>query len=247
MTITVVASALLTGTLIGAVGVGGVLLAPLLVFLTDLELHEAMAVASFSFFFTGLAGALSYASHKSIDWHLTGFLSLGIIPAAIIGAYVNTRLNSCILGFFLALLTLFAGLNTLQKRNATPLWKEKPSSRTSLLLGSGVGFGSALTGTGGPVLLMPALMLLRLPVLSAIGASQVVQLPLALAATLGFWLLGTLDVRIGLILGVVQGVGAVVGAKFAHALPRHTLQFVVALVLLATAGFLLTRSFTSWS
>ena len=72
-----VACAFLTGTLIGALGVGGILLAPLLVFSAGFELHDAVAVASASFFFTGLVGTLSYARRGVIAWPLARSLAWG--------------------------------------------------------------------------------------------------------------------------------------------------------------------------
>ena len=59
--IVIYASALRTGWLIGAIGVGGVLLVPLLVLVGGMDVAAATPVASFSFLFTGLAGAVAYA------------------------------------------------------------------------------------------------------------------------------------------------------------------------------------------
>ena len=73
---------LLTGTLIGTVGVGGILLTPLLMFFVGTELHIAQATSSFSFLFTGVMGAYFYARKKSIAWDQVGWISLGILPAA---------------------------------------------------------------------------------------------------------------------------------------------------------------------
>ena len=221
------------------------MLAPLLVWAGGFGLHEATAAASCSFLFTGLVGTFLYARHGSVDWPLTKRLLVGAPPAALLGAVVNTRLEAPVLGGALALLTLTAGLNSLR---TTPVSSPEQtlSSRTALVLGGGVGFGSALTGTGGPVLLLPALTLLRLPVLGAVGAGQVIQIPLALFATLGFWFAGTLELRLGLLLGAVQGVGAVLGASVAHRLPRRTLQTAVGVVLLLTAGLLGMRSLGAW-
>ena len=44
------------GTLIGAVGVGGILLIPALTAFAGLPIHTAMATALFTFAFTGVAG-----------------------------------------------------------------------------------------------------------------------------------------------------------------------------------------------
>lgn len=238
MSLALLVCALLTGTLIGAVGIGGVLLAPLLVLVTELELHEAIAVASASFFFTGLVGTVSYARHGTIAWPLARSLALGALPAALLGAFVSTQLSSTWVGVPLALLTLGAGLNTLRQPVATECTL---SPRHALCLGAGVGFGSALTGTGGPVLLLPLLTLMRVAPRGAVGASQVIQLPLALLAGLGFWLFGTLNLGTALGLGALQGIGAAFGASLAHRLPVRTLQRGLAVTLLGTGSALIIQ------
>lgn len=48
------------------------------------------------------------------------------------------------------------------------------------------GFGSALTGTSGPVILLPVLIGLRWDILDALGSAQSVQAPIALAATVAY-------------------------------------------------------------
>lgn len=246
MTLVAVAvGTLFIGLLIGLVGAGGVLLAPLLVFLTDLSLHEAMATASFSFFFTGLVGSSSYLRYGSIDRRLVIFLSLGVIPGALLGAGVNAQLSDSVLRLLLALLTFASGLNMLF-RPAAKTARALPAAGL-LGLGLGVGFGSALTGTGGPVLLLPVLLLLGFPALLAVGSSQVVQLPIAAFATLGFVLFGTLNVATGLALGLVQGVGVFFGAKLAHVLPAPRLRRFVAVALLGTSALLLAQTLSALS
>jgi uncharacterized membrane protein YfcA len=50
-------------------------------------------------------------------------------------------------------------------------------------IGAGVGYVSALTGTGGPVSLMPVLLALKVDVLSAVGLGQAIQVPIGALAT----------------------------------------------------------------
>jgi uncharacterized membrane protein YfcA len=75
-------------------------------------------------------------------------------------------------------------------------------------------------------------MWLELPVLTAVGLSQVIQLPIAVLATAGNFYYGSLDLALGglLTIGVVWGVWA--GAKIAHAVPRATLRRMLSIVLL---------------
>ena len=106
----------------------------------------------------------------------------------------------------------------------------------------GVGFGSALTGTSGPLLLVPTLTWLRLPVLTTLGLSQVIQLPIALLATVGNWISAGIDVRLGAMLSVGLLGGVTAGALLVHRLPRRLLSITVALVMAGAGIFVVARS-----
>lgn len=60
-------------------------------------------------------------------------------------------------------------------------------------VGAFVGFGSALTGTGGPVLLVPVLLTLGVAPLRAVTVSQAVQLPVVVAGSVGYLQTGLVD------------------------------------------------------
>ncbi|MEM7344389.1 MAG: sulfite exporter TauE/SafE family protein, partial [Chloroflexota bacterium] len=171
---------LLIGLLIGSVGVGGILLAPLLAYLTGMNLHLAIATSVWSFLFTGITGTLSYARKGTISWRMVGWISLGIIPGTILGARTNLALSITILTVLLASLIILSGLNTLYKRPVTANKKTELTNYWLILIGLAVGFGSALIGAGGAVFLVPTFLFLNIPPLVAIGVSQAVQLPVAI-------------------------------------------------------------------
>ena len=115
---------------------------------------------------------------------------------------------------------------------------------TLLAVGALVGFGSALTGTGGAVLLVPILLLLGAPVLASVGAAQAVALPVVVFSTAGYVLYGSVDFVLGTAVGLVAAVGVVVGARIAHAAPAAVLLRVVATALVC-AGLLIVAQ-TVW-
>lgn len=230
------ASALLVGLLIGSVGVGGVLLPPALAQFGGVDLQLAMATSMCAFLFTGLAGTLGYSRTGSIDWRSVCGLCTGAAPAAVAGALTNSALPEGALVLALSLILLVAGMNALKRR-------EIPYTRSKLLLhplmlvlfGAIVGFGSALTGTGGPVLLVPLLMLAQVTVRRAVGASQVIQVPIAGSAVAGYALSGSVDLALGCTLGLVAIVGVLVGSRIAHVLPVGALERLVGAFLVLTA------------
>jgi len=239
--VNLVALALVSGVLIGCVGIGGVLLVPCLTFL-GVDVHEAIAASMFSFVFSGIVGVWLYSRAGSIDWISANWLSGGAMPGALAGAFIAARLGGAVLLALVGAAVLFAGVRSL-RRGAGPYEGTRALRPPALLLiGLLVGAASAITGSGGPLLLVPLLMWLRLPVLSAVGLGQVIQIPIAGLATIGNLLVGHLDLRLGAVLGIGVAIGTAGGARIAHAAPVHLLTRLVALVLLAVGAFLLVRS-----
>jgi uncharacterized membrane protein YfcA len=232
---------LITGTMIGMVGVGGVLLAPFLFYVLGIDLHAATAMSSWSFLFTGIVGTITYWRRGSISWRLVKWLSLGIIPGALLGAAANSALSSDWLALVLAILILASGANTLLSRPSVEREAAAFSRGVLIALGLLTGFGSALTGTGGPVLLVPVLMFLKMPALLAIAASQVAQLPVATFASLGNALFGEVDFVLGTILGLIQSLGVIVGARIAHTVKPAQLRRFLALALIGVAFLMMGR------
>ncbi|MFC1922360.1 sulfite exporter TauE/SafE family protein [Chloroflexota bacterium] len=115
------------------------MLTPLLVFLIGIELHIAQATSSFSFLFTGIVGTIVYARRKSIDWQHVLWISIGIIPAALLGAKVNTILPSNVLTLILASLIVFSGLSALRKPGNNSDTTRTLNKAVLLLIGIGVG------------------------------------------------------------------------------------------------------------
>ena len=139
---------LITGTMIGTFGVGGVLLAPLLSFGLGVDLHIATAMSSWSFLFTGIVGTFAYWRRGSIPWDVVRWLAIGIIPGAVLGARVNVALSSATITLLLAALILASGLNTLFSRSQGERAVSTLGRGLLVLLGFLMGFGSALTRAG---------------------------------------------------------------------------------------------------
>lgn len=241
--LTVVGLALLAvavGALIGAVGVGGVLLVPALVIAGVLGPHGATATSSWAFLFTGAVGTYRYSRHGNIPWPLVRRLSVGAVPAALVGVWANQLLSGALIVIVLAAVTLFAGIHAL--RRSAPDRGEHLGKVTAVCTGAVVGFGSALTGTGGPVLLVPALLALGAAPLVAVAASQAIQLPIVAMASAGYLAAGDVHIGLGSGLGIAAGLGVLAGEVVARRASAARLRVAVALACIAAGLLLLTRT-----
>ena len=257
--------AVVVGVLIGLVGVGGVLLPPGLMLLGGLSASEAAATSLWVFGFTGVVGTVAYARRGVVPWAMAGWLAAGIAPGAFVGARANAVLPGVLLVAVMAAFTIGVGLHQLdpfhrlrrsrqadgigpRRSRCAPAGTSDTSPRLAtsqppvlLALGALVGFASALTGTGGPVVLVPLLLILGVPPVRAVAVSQVAQLPVVVAGSVGFLDAGLTDVPLGTGLGVLAAAGALVGAGLATRVRTERLRAVVAAACIAAGLLLLTR------
>ena len=238
--------ALIVGLFIGAAGVGGVLLIPALNALTPLTIQASMATALFTFIFTGVIGTWLFQRRGSIDWRMTLPLCVGGALFGFIGAWANSLLDARWLTWILAVLIVLAGAYTLNGGRARPAaaFDGHPALQRLLLFGVGAvtGFGSGLTGVGGPALAVPMLVLLGFPTLLAVGASQVIQILAALSGSAGNLSRGTIDLPLAALLTVFEVFGVWLGVHMAHRVQPQTLRVGVGVLCVCVGAGLLLRS-----
>ncbi len=193
-----------------------------------------------AYILSGLVASAVFARHKSIHWRMAIWLCIGATPAAFAGAWAVSVLNPRLLEACLGLLTFLSGVNSLK----TPRIADTPHTvpdKALLAVGAATGFLSSVSGTGGPLVLVPILISMSVPVLTAVGLSQAIQVPIAITATFGNVLYGKLDLVLGGVLAASLTVGSWYGAKLAHRVPRATLRDVVSAVLVVIGTFILAR------
>ena len=240
--VAIVALSLISGLLIGCIGIGGVLLVPCLS-LAGMDVRAAIGASMLSFIFSGAIGVWLYARHGSIEWRSAAWLAAGAAPGAFFGSLIAAHAREEILLALVGATVAFAGWRTLRRQPGGA--EHRPAHPGPLLLVAiavAVGIGSAVTGTGGPVLLVPLLMWRGTPVLTSVGLSQAIQIPIALMATLGNVWTESLDFQLGALLSIGITLGSAVGAGLAHAVPTVFLTRVVAIALVLVGGLVLVRS-----
>ncbi|TSA17807.1 MAG: sulfite exporter TauE/SafE family protein [Betaproteobacteria bacterium] len=240
------AIALAVGFFIGAVGVGGVLLIPAMVWLTGVPIHLATATALFSFLFTGLAGSWLFQRRGSIDWRITRPVLVGALVFSYFGARVNALIDAQALTLIIASIIIFAGAYVLLPLTRGHADYRDGRSRSQqwllLLVGAVAGFGSGLSGAGGPLFSVPMMLVLGFVPLAAIGASQVLQIFAALSGTLGNLQFGAIDFTLAGWITLFELAGAVAGVRTAHSVSVTVLRRTAAGLCVLTGLLMLARS-----
>ena len=94
---------LVVGVLIGAIGVGGVLLVPALTCIGGMAIHVAIASAMVAYFFAGGLGSIEFSRQGSIRWSDAAWLAAGAMPGVFIGAAAASAVPAFALEFLIAL------------------------------------------------------------------------------------------------------------------------------------------------
>jgi len=235
------ACALLIGVAMGLVGVGGIFLIPLLVALEGLTVQQAAGTSLATFVATGLVGASLYAAHGRIDWRMATLTSAGSLVAGPLGAALSVNLPQGAVKLVFALFLLAAGVNALMPRLAghstlTDVGNTPRLGRPLLLAcGALVGFGAGLVGVGGPVILVPLLLMLHVSPALAVGVSQVNQVVASASGAAGHLAFGSIDPALAAILTVFEVVGVIVGALASRRVSAARLKGAVGILCLVVA------------
>jgi len=247
-----------SGLLAGLFGIGGgIVLVPFFIALFSAQNFPApfimlMAVATSLATIVVTAISASLAHHKlgELQWSIVLKLTPSIFIGAIIGASIASHLATQHLKILLGLFLIYVGLKMANQR--PQIQKNKLSILFFHITGIIIGSLSALLGIGGGTLTVPFLIRQQFSLPHAIAISSSCGLPIALAGTISYALLGWQQTNLpegslgyiylpaffGIIISSL--ITAPIGAKLAHRLPTQQLKryfsillFIAAIKLLA--------------
>lgn len=248
---------LLIGLVIGALGGGGsVLTVPLLVFVLGQSPQEA---TSNSLFIVGVTAAVAAAGHArrgSIRWGTGLQLAAAGLPASVVGAGLNRRLDPDLLLLAFAALLLVAATGMVLRADpadAPPVVRvAAPCGRSSrgtglrlALTGLGIGFLTGLFGVGGGFIVVPVLvLLLAVPLVDAVGTSLLVialNSAVALAVRIGH---GSVQWQVVVPFTLAAVAASFAGGTLAARVRARSLTRAFAVLLLVIAVYVAVRALT---
>ena len=163
------------------------------------------------------------------------------MPGAFIGAAAASAVPGFALEVLIALLIIASALNSLRGKGPLGGVPRTPAKSALIVIGVVTGIASSMSGTGGPLVLIPILLWLHVPVLAAVGLSQVIQVPISAFATAGNVLYGAIDYPVAAALAVLLMIGVWFGARIAHRVSSIALKRFVSLMLLGVGVMMLAR------
>jgi uncharacterized protein len=235
---------LVAGVGITAIGPGGVLATIGLFALTSLSPAQVAGTAIVTHIATGALGTAAYTRSGQLREPATRRTALILAVSALVGAPVGVVINGAVsdrvfgilLGLFVALVAALVLYRDRRTDPAPPV--RHPAVPGIAAVGVAVAVASGIVGVGGPLLAVPLLVVLGMPVLSALAAAQVQSVVIATVGTAGYLAAGAIDWPLAALVGIPELAGVLLGWVLARALPTRTLTYVLIASLFGLAPYL---------
>jgi uncharacterized membrane protein YfcA len=253
---------LVVGLLVGLTGMGGgALLTPLLVLFFRVSPLAAVSSDLLTSLVMKPVGGAVHLRHRTVNWALVGWLTLGSVPAGFAGAVLIGAIGHAagvednlklIIGVALCasvamtVLRQVLDLRTRLRENRDGIADGpdrplvvRPLRTVTIGVIGGLAVGMTSVGAGSLIIALLLIAYPRLRPAQLVGTDIVQAVPLVAAATIGHLIFG--DVQFGLTASLLLGAlpGVYLGARLSAQGPAAFIRPVIAAVLLASALALL--------
>jgi len=249
LTILIFFVGVLTGFLSGFLGVGGgFILVPLLI-LVGVPTHVAIGSSLAYIVFTAISGMIQHFKQKSFDLKLALLISCGGVVTAQVGAIITLYIEAKYLEMLLGVLLLGTVVRMIvqkDSRRVNDYEKKDPPRKIPIAVAIGLvsGFLSGLLGVGGGFLLVPLMVLiLHVPIHTAIGTSLMGVTGSAISGAIRHWMIGHVDLSLVGNLAIGGILLAPFGAKMSKKFSQQQMQKIFSIILLLLAFKLLISVF----
>ncbi len=234
------------GVGITALGPGGILPTIGLFAFSGLPPSTVAGTAIVTHIATGLLGSAAYTRSGQLREPRTRRIAVILCATATVGAPLGVVLNSAVssraYGILLGALAAVVGVLVWYRERRSGARADRAQRSYSMLLLASLGLMiatvSGLFGIGGPMLTVPLLVVIGVPVLSALAAAQVQSVVIAIVSTIGYLTQGAVLWPLALLIGVPELCGVLIGWKIAHCVPTRTLRYALVAALFVLAPYL---------
>ncbi len=258
-----IATGVFAGILAGLLGVGGgIVIVPVLFFLFQsfgVSPESAMLVATATSLATivptSISSIRSHNKKGNVDLDLLKRWSVFIFIGVLAGSWLVTRIEGTLLTMLFGVIATLSALNMLFRTGKSALYQELPNTVGQTVMGTSIGFFSAMVGIGGGTISVPLLTLYNYPTHKAVGTAAAIGLIISLPGALTMLMLGSTPTdapiaTFGLInlfaficIVPLTVLFAPIGASLAEKLDAVKLKKIFAFVLLFTGLRMLAQLF----
>jgi hypothetical protein len=183
------------------------------------------------------AGALRYRRDGEIDLGAAGWLIVGGVPSAVLGALATEVVATELLLVVTAGLLAWQAVGIIRGGGGRAgAVRIRPRPGAFIAIGIAAGLISGLLGIGGGLIMVPAMAgLLGMPLRKALGTSLAAICGMVIPGTVVHALLGNIDWAIALFATIGAVPGARLGAAIALGTRERTLRILVGCFMLSVA------------
>lgn len=236
---------LLGGIVVATVGPGGIFVVVGLYALSSLSGAAIAGTSSATFTAGAVLGSAAYARSDDVDWKMAIVFGAASAAGTRLGVISNATLSRELFGFVLSGLLAFVGAVVLYREleGVEPAIELDVDALSGLAILSGmgavIGFFGGLLGIGGAALTVPGLVVVGVPIVTAVAVTQVVVVFITAFTTVNYLLLGAIASPLVFVTGGAYLVGVGAGWRIAHRVDADRLKVVLGVVLLGLAASLL--------
>ncbi|WP_339171617.1 sulfite exporter TauE/SafE family protein [Solibacillus sp. FSL R5-0691] len=228
----------------GMLGVGGSIIKyPLLLYIPPLfglvafTAHEVSGISAVQVLFASLAGVWAYRKSGLLNKELILYMGAAILVGSFIGSYGSGYLSEDTVNIVYGLLAAIAAVMMLIPKktveDATEITFNKALASSLALI---VGIGSGIVGAAGGFLLVPIMLtVLKIPTRITIATSLAITFISSIGGSVGKVMTGQVDYWPAFIMIIASIIAAPLGAKVGQKMNVKILQWLLALMIGATA------------
>lgn len=244
--ITIFAIGFIGSFISGMVGIGGSIIKyPMLLYIPPLlgfaafTAHEVSGISAVQVFFASIAGVWAYRKDGYLNKSLIIYMGGAILIGSFIGSFGSKYLSEDSVNIVYGILALIAAVMMfVPKKQIDDIPMEQVTFNKPLasILALIVGVGSGIVGAAGGFLLVPImLVVLNIPTRMTIATSLAITFISSIGGTIGKLATGQVDYAPAIIMIIASLIAAPLGAKMGKKMNTKILQWILALLILATA------------
>nr|WP_289706906.1 sulfite exporter TauE/SafE family protein [Enterocloster clostridioformis] len=216
----VMAANLVVGAFVGLTGVAGFLLPIVYTGPLGRGVTEGLALSFAAFIVSGALGSVNYNKAGNLDIPFGIRLSLGSLAGAVLGVILNLIIPESTVKVILYVVVLLSGISILLRKDK----RQEEGGRAyvisdhlaaTLILGFVTGAVCSLSGAGGPVLVMPLLVVLGIGIRTAVGVALFNSVFIGIPACIGYMMQCSVKDILPVMAAalVFHGIGVVYGSR----------------------------------
>jgi uncharacterized membrane protein YfcA len=230
---------IITGILTGITGASGVIIVvPSMTFL-GYSFHIAVGTSLFVDVITTASVVYVYTKGKKIEWRIGLILGGGALIGAQIGAHIAIFISDTPLEVIFTVVALIMARQSFQRGKKGLNIKHRDISHPNcfgFLISLPIGIMTGTLGTSGGIMFIAVMMLLySLDAKTMVGTATLSMFVSALSGTAGYFVLNSVDITGGLIIGIVSLVSGLYFARRALGMKDKTIYYFLGTVFIVVA------------